>query len=297
MRCTEDAWDLIRWLSERGRDEIGFDTETTGLDKRHDRVRLVQIADEMTGWAIPFERWSGLVEDIVDRFQGYYDMHNAVFDQPMLAKEGIKISTSKIHDTKIMAHVLSSTSSLGLKPLGQRYVDPGAAMAQQVLNEGIGRHGGWTFETVPVSFEPYWVYGALDAVLTRRLKNELLPRVTAEAVNSYHLEMQVMWICEQMEQKGAPVDHDYTADLLQKYTAYVSEVEQWCDHHYGVPPGSDLKLVQYFQDLGFRWDKRTKGGRPSLDKEVLAEIDHPLAEAVLGRRQALKLVSTTSKRI
>jgi DNA polymerase-1 len=256
---------------------------------------MVQIGDEMDGWAIPFERAAFIVDDVVRRFEGEYVMHNATFDAHMLEFRGAvkPIPTNKIHDTRIMAHVLSSTGPLGLKPLSQRFVDAGATAAQEALNDGIGKHGGWTWANVPVDYEPYWVYAALDTVLTKRLKNHLWPQVQTIAPNSYSLEMLVMWVCAKMERKGAKIDRQYTQEFSDKLEVYAGQVEDWVRQHYGASAGSDEAIVAILEREGVPLWKRTPSGkRYSLDKEVIGEIEHPLAKAVQGRRQAVKIMST-----
>lgn len=290
VQSTDDAADLLRWLSTKT--EIALDTETTGLDHDLDHPRLVQIGDAMDGWAVPFERWAGVIDDVAKRFQGIYRMHNAPYDHTMLVNGGITLPRHKIKDTRLMAHVLSSTGSLALKNLAQRYVDPRAAAAQQELDDALGRHGGWTWRTVPVTFQPYWTYGALDPILTYRLCDQLEPLVMHEAPLSYQLEMAVTWVCERMARKGAKIDREYTATYAEELTNYVAQVEQWCKSYYNLSPGSSDAVIEILQRDGAVFTKRTKGGALSLDKEVLNGIDHPLAGAVLGRRQAQKIVST-----
>src|SRR6185369_10480365 len=48
-------------------------------------------------------------------------------------------------------------------------------------------------------------------------------------------------------------------------------------------------------DAGYEFSKATKSGAVSLDKDVLGHIDHPLAQAVLRRRQYQKMASTYLK--
>jgi DNA polymerase-1 len=80
VNTFDEAENLMRWLGERRPiDIIGVDTESTGLDTRNDRVRLVQFGDAHSGWVIPFERWGGLVEEVIRRYSGEYVFHNAIF--------------------------------------------------------------------------------------------------------------------------------------------------------------------------------------------------------------------------
>lgn len=289
VTCTDDAMDLLRWLSTTT--EIALDTETTGLDHDTDRARLVQVGDGMDGWAIDFERSAMLVDDIVKRFEGMYRMHNAPFDHSMLSNGKIHIPTHRIKDTRLMAHVLDSTGSLALKNLSQRFVDPRAAAGQQALDDAIGGKGNWTWATVPTTFGPYWQYAALDTILTYRLCDYLEPRVMIDAPQSYQLEMAVTWVCERMARKGAHVDRDYTSKFADELSVYVDAVEVWCKENYGLTPGSYAVAERLIAE-GVKLTKLTDGGKYSLDKEVLSSVSHPLAQAVLGRRQSQKIVST-----
>lgn len=285
----EDAWEFTRWLSTR--DRVAFDTETTGLDITRDRVRLVQFGDAQRAWVIPFERWSGLVYDVVARYDGRYIMHNMPYDAGMCENHNLRIPKSKIRDTRLQLHVLESTGSLALKNVAKRLVDPRADAGQRQLDEAIGARGGWTWATVPYDFEPYWLYAGLDTVLTYRVDEQLWPRVQAEAPRSYDLEAAVVWVALKMQRRGVRVDREYTARLAGELTTYADEVERWCQENYGVYPGSNQDVAAILdREVGLT--KRTGTGALSVDKEVLGELTHPLAQAVLGRRQAVKLVST-----
>lgn len=290
IQTTDDAMEMLRWLSNKT--EIGFDTETTGLDKDNDKVRLVQVSDANTAWVIPFERWGGVVDDLVRRYDGWYDMHNATFDVAMCRGGGVNIPTHKVKDTRFMAHTLSSTQPLALKKLSQRHVDTRAGAAQEALNAAINGHGGWTWANVPVTFQPYWMYAGLDPILTYRLRQQLEPLVQADAPRAYELEMQVAWVCERMERNGALIDHDYTQKFSGELEQYIGDVEDWCKKIYGVKPGSTADVIAIFERAGVPLIKRTRGGAISLDADVLSNINHPLAGAVLGRRQAQKINST-----
>jgi len=285
----------MTWLGERRPGNvIGIDIETTGLDKRRDKVRLVQIGDEMHGWAIPWEDWGGVVREVVRKYDGWYTGHNFVsFDWTFLDRVGVRIPRDRLHDTRPMAHVLEPTYSTALKTLASRYVDGRAAAMQDELDNAIGAKGGWTWATVPIDFQPYWTYGALDPVISVRLFNhhkEALERDGSWA--AYELELAVSWVIRQMEINGAHVDRAYAAEYLRKYEEYCERVAQWVKSTYDISPGSNTAVIEVLQREGFEFTKRTRGGAAALDKDVLASIDHPLAEAVLSRRQLQKVVST-----
>lgn len=290
VNSVDDAYALMRWLSTK--DEIALDIEGSGLRKYTDKVRLVQFGDQREAWCVPFERWGGVVEDVVRKFQGTYNTHNGPnYDIPMLRNAGINVPQHKVNDTRLMAHVVDSTGSIALKNLCKRLIDPRAASMQQELDDAM-RKSGWGWDTVPVDFQPYWLYGGVDTILTQQLKDLLWPQVQAQSPDAYQLELAVVWVTERMERKGILVDREHTQRFQDELTEYIVAVEAWCENTYNVYPGSNAKVIKTLQDAGVEFVKRTASGNISLDKEVLASITHPLAQAVLGRRRAQKVAST-----
>lgn len=292
---VDEAFSLMRWLSTRTGDNgwIGCDTETTGLKRSKDHLRTVQVGDPVTGWTIPWHLWGGVFHEIVNKYEGRYVLHNAPFDHGFLKDVGVEIPTHKIDDTRPMSHILEPTYSTALKNLAARYVDPRAAGMQQALDEAIGKKGGWTWANVPIDFKPYWAYAALDPVLTARLYEEFWPRVQTDGSReAYDIELAILWVIQRMEQRGAHVDRVYAAQKFSEFIEYCDSVDKWCQSEYGVKPGSNQAIIEVLQREGVDFSKRTKGGALALDKDVLEGISHPLAQAVLQRRQLQKIAST-----
>lgn len=288
----ETAWECQRWLSTC--DEVAVDTEGTGLRTLIDKVRLLQFGDRQTAYCIPidFPGWGAFGADMLKRFQGTFVAHNLTYDADMIRGTlGYSLPESRCHDTRLMSHVLESTGSTALKTLTRRLVDRRAGNFQHQLDDAM-KAGGWNWATVPIDLEAYWMYGGLDTILTMQLKDELYPRVMAEAPKSYELELAVSWVARRMENKGVVVDREYTQALMDELSVYVEKAEKWCRDVHGVSPGTNAKIIEKLQSFGVEFTKMTDGGQYSLDKEVLESIDHPLAATVLGRRRAQKMVST-----
>lgn len=293
---VETAGELMRWLSTKNR--IAVDTECTGLNTLTDYVRLVQVGDMHEGWTIPWHRWGGVFEEIVKKFTGDYVLHNMTYDWAMLSNScGIDLPRHKCHDTRVAAHVLHPDRSTGLKNLASFYVDPHAAALGKQLDDILGNRGGWTWETIPVDYGPYWQYAALDTVLTAHLDDILMPRVMEQAPLAYKLECAAMWVTRGMQQRGAMIDREYTETKYSDFMRYVDQMDTWCKAEYGVRPSQDLSVIERLQADGVVFTKMTDGGRYSLDKEVLMSLagQHPLADAVLNRRRIQKIASTYLK--
>lgn len=288
---TDDVAAFMRWLSEpKPGNKIAYDTESTGLNKQSDYARLAQFGDSKHGWAMSVDAWKGVVQEVFNRYEGEYITANGTFDWAMSRNAGLSPpSTARVHDIRPQHHPLDSTFSTGLKPLAVRYVDPRADAAQHDLEEAI-RHHGWA--GVPINFEPYWVYACLDTTLTNCVDDVLRPRVMAECPKAYDLELSTMWVTDRMEHYGAHVDAEYADKAFDALTEYVETSAQWCKDVYGVSPGSNQAVVDVLVREGYPFEKRTATGQTALDKEVLAGIDHPLAQTVLKRRQIQKLAKS-----
>lgn len=289
---VETAYECKRWLSTC--DRVALDTESTGLDKDTDKARLVQLGDARRAYVIPVEwdGWGGLAIELLTRFEGEYVLHNMTYDDAMLYNAlGVRLPRERTHDTRFQAHVLESTGSLALKRLATRHVDRRAGMLQDDLTE-VFQRGGWTWATIPWNMEQYWFYAGMDTILTYQLDEYQRPIVAREAPASYELELAVAWVCEQMERRGVRVDREYTERFAGELDAYMTEAEAWCRAEYGVYPGSNQAVIGVLQRDGIEFTRYTDAGRLSLDKHVLGAIPHPLAQTVLGRRRAQKMLST-----
>lgn len=255
---------------------------------------MVQLGDARQAYVIPIEwdGWGALAIELITSFTGEFILHNMQYDDAMLYNAlKIRLPRDRTHDTRFQAHVLESTGSLALKSLAKRHVDPRAGALQDDLSDVFAR-GGWTWATIPWNMEQYWLYAGLDTILTYQLDEVQRPQVMREAPASYELELAVAWVCERMERRGVRVDREYTAALSTELEEYVERAEAWCRAEYGVYPGSNQAVVQRLQRDGVEFTRYTGNGAISLDKEVLGELDHPLAQTVLGRRQAQKMNST-----
>jgi DNA polymerase-1 len=191
-----------------------------------------------------------------------------------------------------MSHVLEPHMSRALKNQATRHVDPTAYAGQKHLDDAMTA-SGWTWETIPTDFPWFWRYGALDPVLTYQLRQHHEPLVEQQGASyAYELETAYQWVAMDMMTNGVHVDIPHVEKYLQEFRDYCVSVEKWVKQEYGITPGSNQKVIEILQRAGVQFDKQTEKGALSLDKDVLEGIDHPLARAVLTRRQLQKMAST-----
>jgi DNA polymerase-1 len=290
---ADDAGEAARWLSTR--ESVALDTETTGLNLRHDRVRLLQLGDPDQAWVFPLDHprsWGGLALSLLDRYTGRVICHHLKFDYAMLNRDlSLHIDPTRLEDTMLMARVLEPTRSAALKRLSASMVDSRAAVMDRELANAMNLSGyGW--DTVPINFQTYWFYAGVDAILTHRIHDIMVEKLAADQTTAYQLELAAALVCSRMERHGVKIDTQLATKYYGELQQYVEAVARWCVSNYGVSPGSNADVVKVLVEAGHTFIKLTKGGAVCLDKEVLSEVDHPLAHEVLRRRQAQKIAST-----
>ena len=290
VETLDDALELRRWAGER-RPVLAIDTETGGLDFWSEPLRLVVLGDTRDGWAIPWHPWAGAALEVLDAYDGPTVFHNAKFDVHFLETNGVRVRRDRLNDTGIAAHLLDPTSRHGLKFLAAQHVDSRSAVGQERLKDGMREHG-WTWRTVPVEFPPYWTYAALDGVLTAALWEKFEPEIDAHYRDLYDMEVAVAMLLADMERRGARIDRIYCHTKATELIHFVAETREWVVENYAVNPTSNRQVVERLQADGVTLTKRTDSGAFSVDEEVLAGLDHPLAASVLRIREAQKFEKT-----
>lgn len=294
----DELMKLKRWAGERRETPLGVDTETGGLSPWSDHLRLVQFGDLHHGWAVPWERWGGGALEILNSYDGEFVYHNSSFDLKYLnVRGGYEAPWHRVHDTMSLAALDDPLRPKGLKPLAARLVDPQATRGEKLLKDGMARQG-WTWATVPETFAPYWVYAALDPVLTAHIFHHLYPRVQRDCPRAYDLEIATTRICAGMMMHGMRVDVPYVEERLAGLRTWAAETRTWLAAMYDVTsPMSAGQLGRAFTALGEEIVAFTPTGAPRMDKETLTfyqmsgrtQPARDLAMMVLKLRHAEKM--------
>lgn len=273
VQSLEDLDNFRSWLGQR-REWLGADIETTGLNCGRDKVRLMQFGDATHGWALPWEDWRGAVKDLMPQYRGRVVFHNAIFDTKFLKREGVHIPQENTHDTMVMAHLIDPRSSIGLKSAAARYVDQRAWMGKNVLGDAF-RGGGWDWGTVPVDHPSYWLYSALDTILTAALAEKLWPKVEPFQ-RVYEIEMASIHVLRDAGLTGMLIDMDYTerkrAELLVDLAGLRERLP--------FEPSKDAQVIAELQRQGAVLTQRTERGNLSVDDEVLKSLEPQFPDIV-----------------
>jgi DNA polymerase-1 len=311
VNSVDKAQEFLRWLGERRpHNAIAIDTETGeipgnskdhALSPWHGRLRLVQVGDAMHGWSIPWDNWKGVFYEAMKKFDGPIVCHNVAFEAKWFEIQSEwKMPWHQAHDTMIMAQLIDPLGSGALKVLTRQHVDANAAHMQDLLSDGMAKNG-WTWGTVPVEYQPYWAYGALDPILTMRLWEMFWKKCGPGQPYSqaYELEMNTRRIVTRMELNGARLDLNYSKKKYQELIDYTEQVKKWGMDSYGASITSNAQLVRIFEKLGAEITQLTPSGNKSASADQLKlllrdgtpEVQQ-LADTVLKQRKADKLAST-----
>lgn len=295
----DELWAMKQWAGGRREEPLAFDTESSGLSPERDRLRLVQIGDKQHGWAMAPE-WGGGALEILTKYEGDLVAHNLPFDYRFIYRQlGTALPWHKLHDTLLLAALDDPMRSRGLKQLARRIIDPAADSGQKTLHDGMKRNK-WTWATVPAGYAPYWIYAALDPVLTAHLYTYLAPRVQRDCPGAYDIERGVNRICTRMMLKGMRIDRAYIAQAAAQLDDYYDKAVNWLSLAYGITSLYSAKQIAgALTENGEPPVSRTATGLPQVDKEFLTRVrDHgrnrqaqEIAEQVLGARHAAKMKS------
>ena len=314
VNSVEKAGEFLTWLSQRRPyNAVAIDTETgelpgcprkDALSPWHGRLRLVQVGDGQQGWSIPWDEWSGVFYEAMDRFDGQIVCHNIAFEAKWFEIQSRwSMPWHRSHDTMIMSQIIDPIGSAALKKLTSQYVDSRAAALQNGLDNAL-HENGWTWGTVPVNFEPYWSYGALDTVLTMKLFEQFWEKCGPGQIYSapYELEMATRKIATRMELNGARVDLEYSQRKFDELNEYGERVRKWGQDTYGMSITSNIQLVRQLEKMGADITETTPSGQKSASKDQLKMLVRDgspevqqLAEVVLKQRKADKLANTYFK--
>lgn len=208
-------------------DTIAYDTETTGINVRKDKIVGWSISGDVgMGFYIPTQVWNKQtqqLEECIIGGKGAHDiakklipmlkgkklvMHNASFDCRITKNHyGISLLEDLWVDTALLVHTVQEEGAgmgvFGLKPLAISIqkeigldVQEAANKEQVELRESIKANGGSTtkdlYEIYKADMDILSKYAAADTDLTLRVCNHFLKVLKAEGLEKFFFEDEVM---------------------------------------------------------------------------------------------------------
>ena len=237
--------------------------------------------------------------------------HNAKFDIGFMVHH-YGFEFPDYEDTMLLHYCLEeSVGTHGLKPLAMRFTDLGDY--ERDLDEykkTWARQNKVKLEDFNYGMLPSDIlapYACKDGDATFQLYRTFKPLVdkSPEFSKLYSdILIPATYALRKLEKNGGPIDRAQVEFLAEQYQIDVeeclaeinlSEAVQRFERIHGkiFNPNSTMQLRELlFNILNIKPTKKTETGAWSVDKEVLKEINHPVAEAILELREKSKMAGT-----
>jgi DNA polymerase-1 len=268
---------------------VGLDVETTGLNPRTDRARLLSIAcDTIDGGTFsylidvfavdPSPLWGALADkDLV--------LHNAPFDLAFLSRLGFT-PRGQVRDTMMMAQLLTAGTHerVNLAACCKRWLNRDLDKTQQKSNWA----GTLTDEQL--------AYAAIDVEVLAPLAKVQEAEVEAAGLSeAAEIENRCRPALAWLVESGVPFDRDAWQTLARQAEQEAQRLAERLDELAPPRPGvlpfesawnwsSPEQVKEMFHKLGITLEK--------ADDNALAGVDHPIAALLREHRAASKRAST-----
>lgn len=309
---TDDQ--LQAWLARvESAGIVSVDTETTSLDPLTAQLVGISLSVEADKAAyIPVSHtYAGApaqlsTDHVLSALRGWLQNpqrpklgQNLKYDKHVLANYGVALNGIE-HDTLLQSYVLESHRPHDMDDMAMRHLEVKTISYDDVTGKGASRI---PFEQVDVARATE--YSGEDADITLQLHQTLYPQVAAdEKLERVYrtIEMPVMEVLFIMERNGVLLDGGLLEQQSRELGAKMMELEQAVHQQAGQP--FNLNSPKQLQEILFEKHKlpikkKTPGGLPSTDEDVLQELalDHPLPKLILEYRGLTKLKSTYTDKL
>lgn len=310
-----DEKQLDDWIARlKQADVFAFDTETDGLDTLSANLIGLSFAiapgaaaylpvghdyldapDQLDRSAV-LAKLKPLLEDKTLLKVG----QNLKFDMGVLARYGIEMRGIAF-DTMLESYVLDSVAGRhDMDSLAERYLQHKTISFEEIAGKGKNQ---LTFNQI--ALEQAAPYAAEDADVTLQLHLALWPRLATEKTLTtvfQEIEMPLVPVLSHIERTGVLIDPAILNEHSKELTLRLAELElqahELAEEPFNLSSPKQLQAILYEkQKLPVK--KKTPGGAPSTNEEVLAELalDYPLPKVILEYRGLAKLKTTYTDKL
>ena len=307
--------DLDKWIKKVTKAKtVAVDTETSGLNYMDAKLVGVSLSTKPGEAAyIPFghakeegikqlsektvvEKLKPFLEDKKKKIIG----QNLKFDRNILAQHGIKLGPIK-NDTMLMSYILDASATRhNLDALAKLYLNYKTTTFEEVAGKGVKQI---TFDQVPLKLAGN--YASEDADITLRLfekLNPLLNKKTSLKKLAEDIEIPLIEVLSDMEQAGTLVNSKVlqaqSKDLGKRLIKLEEKAYEIAGEEFNLSSTKQLREI-FFVKLEYPIIKKTPGGQPSTDENVLQQLadDYELPKVLLEHRTLSKLKSTYTDKL
>lgn len=306
---------LNRWadiLREAG--EFAFDTETDSLDNLSARLVGMSFAAKAGHAAyVPIghdyldapdqlltEQVLRVMKPILEDEKIRKIGQNLKFDRGIMENYDVELRGIAF-DTMLESYVLNSVAGRhDMDSLADRHLNYKTTTFEEIAGKGKKQ---LTFNQIPL--EEAANYAAEDADITLLLHQALYPQLEAEKslLHVYQdIEMPLVPVLSRMERTGVLIDANVLAAQSVQLTARLDELEKQAfaiaGEEFNLSSPKQLQAI-LFEKLNLPVVKKTPGGAPSTNEEVLEELadNHELPRVILEHRSLSKLKTTYTDKL
>jgi DNA polymerase-1 len=224
---------------------------------------------------------------------------NTKYHMHVLANHGISMRGAS-HDTLLESYVLESHKPHDMDSLAQRHLGVKPIAYQEVAGKGAAQIG---FDQVPL--ERATEYSCEEADIALQLHRALYPDIARDQQLLFiyrQIEMPVTEVLFEMERHGVLLDTRLLEAQSRELGERMFDIERQAQEQAGQP--FNLSSPRQIQELLFDKHKlpilkKTPGGQPSTDEDVLQELalNYPLPRLILDYRSLAKLKSTYTDKL
>jgi len=302
LDTKEKLFEVIESIDEES--VVAFDTETTGLDTKSDRMVGFSFSyDDTTAYYVPIAHSYLGVEAQVDEADAVEALEKLM--KHRIVGQNLKFDFSLLYhqygfeemvpyaDTMIMAWLSDPGSKVGLDALAEKVFKNEMKTFKETVKKGED------FSSVPI--EEATFYAAEDAWMTRLLyfalkKKMELASLTPLLKEAKEVEYPFINVLIRMERLGIRVDQEHLKrlqkDLSSGLANLTEEIYALTESEFNIKSTKQLGEI-LFAKLGLKGGKKTKTGYSTNEAVLQSLIDeHQVIGKILEYRENQKMLST-----
>lgn len=223
--------------------------------------------------------------------------HNAAYDLKRLQRKFGYRHTGRFYDTMLMIHWINenlNNYSLDAQCKAYGLQAKNRSPQMQFIIDNLG------WRSVP--FKLMHEYSANDAFITHQLFRTILPEFQSQEFDGdlWHIwECKYIWVIADMVERGIKIDLEFCVREMIKGQNIMDQMRAQLMFNPASPIGLEKLLID---ELGLPVVAHTPGGKPSFNKDAMAQYDEMLefhdddrAKKILRYRGWQKTVSSNYK--
>ncbi|HQW47352.1 MAG TPA: DNA polymerase, partial [Chitinophagaceae bacterium] len=283
--------------------EIGFDTETTGLDANICELVGMSIAIKShEAYYIPFSENRSETIEVLNEFNVLFEQksilwigQNIKFDLLVLKNYGFTLK-GNLFDTMLAHYCFEPEGKRNMDLLSETYLQ----YRPVSIEELIGKKGKGQGNMRDVEIEKIKEYAAEDADITLQLKEKFVPLLKENDVEKVFnvVDTPLIKVLTNMEYEGVKIDTDflksYSIDLEKLAKTAEESVYEQAGVRFNLASPKQLGEVLFDKLKLDPKAKKTKTGQYATGEEVLAKLakENKICDDILLFREFTKLKNT-----